>query len=138
MGLPVPAEADRRLSQLPMTLSMLDGVMNGQLFPARIRSSARQFRLVERGLADLDWLVVRDFAMTETANFWQEGRLVCKGELQPEDIRPKFFCAVLARRARRTAPSPIPAACAVARQSAERRRATAAPIFGSSTTSASG
>jgi formate dehydrogenase major subunit len=47
--------------------------------------------LVERGLANLDWLVVRDFAMTETANFWQKGRLVQRGDLQPADIGTEVF-----------------------------------------------
>src|SRR6185437_16918769 len=46
---------------------------------------------VERGLSRLDWLVVRDFAMTETANFWQRGRLVQRGELKPEDIQTEVF-----------------------------------------------
>jgi len=47
--------------------------------------------LVERGLSKLEWLVVRDFAMTETANFWQKGRLVQRGELKPEDIQTEVF-----------------------------------------------
>jgi formate dehydrogenase major subunit len=39
----------------------------------------------------LDWLVVRDFAMTETANFWQKGRLVQRGAMSPEDIGTEMF-----------------------------------------------
>ena len=47
--------------------------------------------LVERGLTKLKWLVVRDFAMTETADFWQKGRLVQRGELAPEDIETEIL-----------------------------------------------
>jgi len=80
------------VSQLPMALSMLDGVVKGQFIIGQnpvvgtVNSD-----LVERGLARLDWMVVRDFAMTETANFWQKGRLVQRGELQPQDIGTEIF-----------------------------------------------
>ena len=61
--------------------------------------------LVQRGLAKLDWLVVRDFAMTETANFWQKGRLVQRGELTPDDIGTEvFFLPVRDGGRRRKAP----------------------------------
>ena len=43
------------------------------------------------GLSKLEWLVVRDFAMSETANFWQKGRLVQRGELAPEQIETEMF-----------------------------------------------
>ena len=80
------------VSQLPMTLAMVDGVMKGQFILGQNPVvGAVNSDLVERGLAKLDWLVVRDFAMTETANFWQKGRLVQRGELRPEDIGTEVF-----------------------------------------------
>ena len=64
-------------SQLPMTLAMVDGVVKGQFVIGQNPVvGAVNSELVQRGLAKLDWLVVRDFAMTETANFWQKGSLV--------------------------------------------------------------
>ena len=42
-------------------------------------------------MAKLEWLVVRDFAMTETANFWQKGSLIQSGELTPEQIGTEVF-----------------------------------------------
>ena len=39
----------------------------------------------------LDWMVVRDFAETETANFWRDGHLVRDGEMRPEDIGTEVF-----------------------------------------------
>ena len=79
-------------SQLPMTLAMVDGVMQGQFIIGQNPVvGAVNSDLVERGLSKLEWLVVRDFAMTETANFWQKGRLVQRGELQPSDIGTEVF-----------------------------------------------
>src|SRR5262249_69215 len=57
--------------------------------------------MVQRGLAKLDWLVVRDFAMTETANFWQKGGLIQRGEMAPGDIGTEVFffpCAMAAEK----------------------------------------
>ena len=80
------------VSQLPMTLSMVDGVMKGQFILGQNPVvGAVNSDLVARGLTKLDWLVVRDFAMTETANFWQKSRQVQRGELRPEDIGTEVF-----------------------------------------------
>jgi formate dehydrogenase major subunit len=80
------------VSQLPMTLSMVDGVMKGQFILGQNPVvGAVNSDLVTRGLTKLDWLVVRDFAMTETGNFWQKGRQVQRGELRPEDIGTEVF-----------------------------------------------
>ena len=80
------------VSQLPMTLSMVDGVVKGQFILGQNPVvGAVNSDLVERGFAKLDWMVVRDFAMTETANFWQKGRLVQRGDLKPSDIPTEMF-----------------------------------------------
>ena len=79
-------------SQLPMTLAMTEGVIKGQFVLGQNPVvGAVNSELVQRGLARLDWLVVRDFAMTETANFWQKGGLVRKGELSASDIATEVF-----------------------------------------------
>ena len=79
-------------SQLPMTLAMANGVVRGQFVLGQNPVvGAVNSDLVERGLSRLEWLVVRDFAMTETANFWQKGRLVQRGELSPADIGTEIF-----------------------------------------------
>ena len=80
------------LSQLPMTMAMADGVVKGQFVLGQNPVvGAVNSDLVERGLSKLEWLVVRDFAMSETANFWQKGRLVQRGELAPEQIDTEIF-----------------------------------------------
>jgi formate dehydrogenase major subunit len=79
-------------SQLPMTLAMVEGVVKGQFVIGQNPVvGAVNSDLVQRGLTKLDWLVVRDFAMTETANFWQKGSLIQKGEQSPRDIPTEVF-----------------------------------------------
>ena len=43
------------------------------------------------GLRKLDWLVVRDFALTETAEFWRTAPEVASGEIRPEQIGTEVF-----------------------------------------------
>ena len=79
-------------SQQPMTLTTLDGVLKGLFVLGQNPVvGAVNSDLVERGFTKLDWMVVRDFAMTETANFWQKGRLVQRGELSPAEIGTEIF-----------------------------------------------
>lgn len=44
-----------------------------------------------RGLANLDWLVVRDLVMIESASFWLDGPEIATGELRTEDIGTEVF-----------------------------------------------
>ncbi len=48
-------------------------------------------RLQRFGLANLDWLVVRDLQLIETATFWQDGPEIESGELRPEQIPTEVF-----------------------------------------------
>ena len=80
------------VSQEPMTLAMANGLIKGQfIFGQNPVVGAVNAELVEEGLAKLDWLVVRDFAMVETADFWRDGRRVRKGEISPEEIDTEVF-----------------------------------------------
>jgi formate dehydrogenase major subunit len=47
--------------------------------------------LHRKGLRELDWLVVRDFALTETAEFWREAPEIHRGEVKPVDIKTEVF-----------------------------------------------
>ena len=116
---------------------MVDGVMKGQFIMGQNPVvGAVNSDLVERGLAKLDWLVVRDFAMTETANFWQKGRLVQRGELRPEDIGTEVFFLPSAMSAEKEGSmTNTQPPRAVARQALRSRRAIAARTCGSSTIS---
>ncbi len=47
--------------------------------------------LHRKGLRALDWLVVRDFAPTETAEFWRDAPEIERGEVRTEDIATEVF-----------------------------------------------
>ena len=48
-------------------------------------------RMQRSGLASLDWLVVRDLVMIESATFWQNGPEIETGEMRTEDIGTEVF-----------------------------------------------
>jgi formate dehydrogenase major subunit len=48
-------------------------------------------KLQRLGMANLDWLVVRDFTMIESATFWRDGPEIDTGELRTEDIGTEVF-----------------------------------------------
>jgi formate dehydrogenase major subunit len=79
-------------SQEPMTLSMAEGVVKGQFMLGQNPVvGAVNSDLVVRGLSKLKWMVVRDFGLTETANFWKNSRLIKRGELSPDQIGTEVF-----------------------------------------------
>ncbi len=47
--------------------------------------------LQRKGLRGLKWLVVRDFQVTETADFWRDAPEIARGEIKPEDIQTEVF-----------------------------------------------
>jgi formate dehydrogenase major subunit len=48
-------------------------------------------RMNRFGLANLDWLVVRNLQMIESATFWKEGPEIESGEMAPETIGTEVF-----------------------------------------------
>ncbi|PZG18896.1 formate dehydrogenase [Micromonospora craterilacus] len=73
-------------------LDMIDGKIRGYFLlgqnPAVGSAHGRAQRL---GMANLDWLVVRDLFMIESATFWQRGPEVATGEIVPEQCRTEVF-----------------------------------------------
>src|SRR4051812_1011124 len=70
----------------------LDGVCKGYFLngqnPAVGSANAKAQRL---GMANLDWLVVRDFSLIESATWWKDGPEVESGELRPESNGTEVF-----------------------------------------------
>jgi formate dehydrogenase major subunit len=56
--------------------------------PAVGSANAKMQRL---GMAKLDWLVVRDFSLIESATWWRDGPEIETGELRTEDIATEVF-----------------------------------------------
>jgi formate dehydrogenase major subunit len=61
--------------------------LNGQN-PAVGSANGKAQRL---GMANLDWLVVRDFSLIESATWWKDGPEIESGELRTEDIGTEVF-----------------------------------------------
>lgn len=60
-------------SQLPMTLALENGIIRGLFVMGQNPAvGASNAGFVRKGLAKLDWLVVRDVAETDTAAFWKD------------------------------------------------------------------
>ena len=79
-------------SQLPMTLAMKDGLLRGLfLLGQNVTMGGSNSRLIEEGLTNLEWLVVRDTDENEAASFWYQGHLVRDGTFRPEDIGTEVF-----------------------------------------------
>ena len=56
--------------------------------PAVGSSNGKMQRL---GMANLDWLVVRDMAIIESATFWKDGPEIATGELVTEEVGTEVF-----------------------------------------------
>jgi formate dehydrogenase major subunit len=73
-------------------LEQLNGTCGGYFLfgqnPAVGSANARMQRL---GMANLDWLVVRDFSLIESATWWKDGPETETGEMRAEDIRTEVF-----------------------------------------------
>ncbi|MDT0309526.1 formate dehydrogenase [Streptomyces sp. DSM 44917] len=73
-------------------LAQLDGTCKGYFLlgenPAVGSANARLQRL---GMSRLDWLVVRDFSLIESATWWRDGPETESGELRTEDIATEVF-----------------------------------------------
>ncbi len=72
--------------------AQLDGTCKGYFLmgenPAVGSANAKMQRL---GMARLEWLVVRDFSLIESATWWKDGPEIATGELRTEDIGTEVF-----------------------------------------------
>jgi formate dehydrogenase major subunit len=48
-------------------------------------------RMQRMGMSKLDWLVVRDFSLIESATWWKDGQEIETGEMRTEDIGTEVF-----------------------------------------------
>ncbi|NDU76506.1 molybdopterin-dependent oxidoreductase [Actinomadura sp. DSM 109109] len=96
------AENDYRFDYLPRltgshstyetSMAQIGGVCKGYFLmgenPAVGSANAKIQRL---GMANLDWLVVRDFSLIESATWWKDGPEIETGEMRTEDIGTEVF-----------------------------------------------
>jgi formate dehydrogenase major subunit len=73
-------------------LAMLDGSVEGFFVMGENPAvGSANGRLHRRAMAELDWLVVRDFAEIESASFWYDAPEIETGELHTESIGTEVF-----------------------------------------------
>ena len=73
-------------------VAQLDGICKGYfLFGQNPAVGSANSRMQRLGMANLDWLVVRDLVMIESATWWKDGPEIEAGELRTEDIGTEVF-----------------------------------------------
>src|SRR3954471_22167421 len=79
-------------SSYPTVMAQVDGTCKGYFLlgenPAVGHANSKMQRL---GLSNLDWLVVRDFSLIESATWWKDGPEIETGQLRAEDIGTEVF-----------------------------------------------
>ncbi len=79
-------------SHMNTVADMADGNVKGYFVMGENPSvGSMNGALHRKGLRKLDWLVVRDFQLIETAEFWRVAPEIQSGEVRPEDIATEVF-----------------------------------------------
>jgi formate dehydrogenase major subunit len=78
-------------SHLPMFVAMADGKVKGMLCIGQNPATSLNAALERKGMRKLEWLVVRDNFLTETATFWKRAPEIEAGEVKPADIATEVF-----------------------------------------------
>ncbi len=79
-------------SHIPMMVNVADGKVKGMYAIGQNPAVGGQNAGLQRkALANLEWLVVRDFFETETASFWYASPEVLNGQLNTADIKTEVF-----------------------------------------------
>ena len=78
-------------SHLPMFVAMADGRMKGMLCIGQNSATSLNASVERKGLRQIEWLVVKDNWITETAASWYNAPEVRNGEVRPQDIQTEVF-----------------------------------------------
>ncbi len=79
-------------SHMNTVVDMVDGTVKGYFVMGENPVvGSMNGALQRKGLRQLDWLVVRDFQLTETAEFWREAPEIERGEVKPDEIGTEVF-----------------------------------------------
>ncbi len=79
-------------SHMSTVADMADGKLKGYFVMGENPTVGSMHGALHRkGLRELDWLVVRDFTVTETADFWRDAPEIERGEIKTQDIKTEVF-----------------------------------------------
>jgi formate dehydrogenase major subunit len=74
------------------TMAMIEGKVKGFfLFGQNPAVGSANTRMQRLGMSKLDWLVVRDFSLIESATWWKDGPEIESGEMRTEEIDTEVF-----------------------------------------------
>jgi formate dehydrogenase major subunit len=79
-------------SHMNTVLDMVDGKVKGYFVMGENPTvGSMNGPLQRKGLRALDWMVVRDFQITETADFWRDAPEIASGQINPGAIATEVF-----------------------------------------------
>jgi formate dehydrogenase major subunit len=78
-------------SHMPMFVAMAEGRVKGMICIGQNPATSLNASLERKGMRKLEWLVVKDNFLTESATFWHRAPEVERGEIKPEDIPTEVF-----------------------------------------------
>ncbi len=78
-------------SHMAMFAAMNAGKVKGMICVGQNPATSLNAKLERSGLRKLEWLVVKDNWITETANFWKTAPEVKNGEVKTADIKTEVF-----------------------------------------------
>lgn len=78
-------------SHQPMFVAMAEGRVKGMVCIGQNPATSLNASLERRGMRNLEWLIVKDNFVTETAAFWNRAPEVRQGEVRPEEIQTEVF-----------------------------------------------
>jgi formate dehydrogenase major subunit len=78
-------------SHMPMFVAMAEGHVKGMLCIGQNPATSINAGLEREGLRNLQWLVVKDNFITETASFWSKAPEIVSKKIKPEEIQTEVF-----------------------------------------------
>ena len=78
-------------SHMPMFVAMNEGKVKGMLCVGQNPATSIHAKLERAAMRKLEWLVVKDNWLHETAHFWKTAPEVASGEVKPQDIQTEVF-----------------------------------------------
>ena len=78
-------------SHLPMFVAMNAGKVKGMLLIGQNPATSLNAKLERAAMRKLEWLVVKDNWVHESANFWKSAPEVKSGQVKPQEIRTEVF-----------------------------------------------
>lgn len=79
-------------SHMNSVVDMADGAVKGYFVMGENPAvGSMNGALQRKGLRQLDWLVVRDFQLIETAEFWRDAPEIARGDVKTKNIKTEVF-----------------------------------------------